>query len=337
MTPVDKSRVVKEIAIDEGFDLVGIASSKSLDDAAQNIQEYVERGNHASMQWLARNPHQRSDPRYLLPECKSIIALAVNYYLSNNPLNISPKPLIGGRIAKYAQLPDYHKTIFKKLKSIKNKLSQALLNDAHYGNDKPSFKLCVDSSSLMEKPWAQEAGIGFIGKNTCLINSQRGSWFLLGIILTNIELEPDHPQVNHCGTCNRCIDACPTNALNEHGQMDARRCISYQTIENRNNFDSPIKNSLNEWLLGCDICQIVCPYNIKFQRASSDQNLLGEPILEEYIDINRILSIKDEEEFKSIFGSQFVLRRPGLNHLRHTVKNNIAYFHQISEKPESLA
>jgi len=202
------------------------------------------------MDYLRRHLDAKRDPRSLLPSCQSIIAVGLNY---NQPNPISAnRP----RIARYALGRDYHKVIRGKLKRLGEWLGQEHANVEQ--------RICVDSAPLMERDFALLTGLGWYGKNTMLINSQRGSWFLLGFLLTNLSIDSDTPAIGNCGKCRACIDACPTGAIvHEDGrwQVDARRCISYLTIEHRGEIEGGLQARMGGWTFGCDICQEVCPFN----------------------------------------------------------------------------
>jgi epoxyqueuosine reductase len=229
---------LKTHALMLGFDAVGVCAVAP-PPHYEAYQDWLANDRHASMKYL--ESRLRSDPRNLLPGANSIIAVALNYNQAN--------PLVPGqpRIARYALGRDYHKVLRSKLKKL-----VALL-------PKSASRICVDSAPILEREFAHLAGLGWFGKNTCLIDSRRGSWFFIGLVLTTLEIEPDSPALGGCGTCTKCVDACPTGAIvfEGHWQVDARRCISYQTIEH----PGPHTVSTHGWTFGCDICQEVCPFN----------------------------------------------------------------------------
>lgn len=247
--PGELTRFVLDQAKNLGFELAGVCEATP-SRTLPAFMQWLEEGHHADMGYLERSLHLRSDPAGLLPGVQSIVAVGLNYH-QNNP-RLAGEP----RIAQYALGRDYHKTIRAKLRRLSTVL-QAQCSDAE-------VRVCVDSAPILEREYAHRAGLGWFGKNTCLINSQRGSWFLIGLLLTTVRLRPTEPAVGGCGTCRQCIDACPTGAivhLDERWQVDARQCLSYHTIENRSDIPAEIQSRTDGWTFGCDICQEVCPFN----------------------------------------------------------------------------
>ena len=241
-----------------GFHQVGIAAVESSTDyqqATQHLQNWLTLGYHADMAWMA-NP-KRQDIQSLMPEARSIICLALNYY---TPHQHSDHPE-DGKISRYGWGRDYHKVLGQKLKALSHWLQQQDTNViARYS---------VDTAPIQDKFWAQQAGIGWIAKNGNVITRKYGSWVFLGEILTNLELKPDKPHTQHCGTCTRCLDACPTGAIAKPFVVDANRCIAYHTIENRADSLPPqIAAKLSGWVAGCDICQDICPWNQRFAQET---------------------------------------------------------------------
>ncbi|WP_330204721.1 tRNA epoxyqueuosine(34) reductase QueG [Cyanobacterium sp. Dongsha4] len=253
------SEQIKEKALEIGFHRVGIVDVNENKDKQQEnqkrLQKWLNNGYHAQMEWMD-NP-RRKDITLCWQEVKSIICLALNYY---TPHQHSDNPEIG-KISRYGWGRDYHRIITKKLKIL-----------AHWLTEKdPSAKVkyYVDTGPIQDKFWAQQAGIGWIAKNANVITREYGSWVFLGEILTNLPLEADNPHTNHCGTCTRCLSACPTNAITEPFVVDANRCIAYHTIENRSpQLPDEIAKNLNGWVAGCDICQDVCPWNQSFAQET---------------------------------------------------------------------
>jgi epoxyqueuosine reductase len=246
---------LKRRARDEGFDAVGVARAEALDRDAAALAAWLREGRHASMAWMAREPDKRSDPRRLLPECRSVVVLAMNYWVGSGP---GVSDAATARVARYAWGRDYHRVIGRKLKNLTKWLEETTESPAR------SF---VDTAPILERAWAERAGIGWIGKNANLLNRELGSWLLLGEILTVAELEPDPgPHADHCGSCTACIDACPTSAIVEDGAVDSNLCISYWTIEHRGTVPVARRPGIGEWIFGCDVCQEVCPWNKSFAR-----------------------------------------------------------------------
>lgn len=250
------------------------------------------------MAYMARQPERRSDPSQLLPGAKSVLALIVPYekpQAHGAPSDIPSAPA-PARVARYARGKDYHRTIGKKL--------DAFARYAEAMAPGHPFRTFVDSGPLLERPFAQQAGIGFIGKNTMLITQRHGSWVFLAHVLTTLELEPDAPDPRSCGECRICIDACPTDALAKPYYLDARRCISYWTIEHRGPLPEAQARSNGDWLFGCDICQDVCPHNRGIREAP--------PAFTRGVD--EVLAISNEESFSQTLGSSALARagRTGL-------------------------
>jgi len=235
-------------ALNMGFDKVGIAGAKALPKSSY-LDEWLNKGYHGEMKWMENYLDKRRDVCELVPGAKSVIVVAHNYYTPYQHSNNKSR----GKISRYAWGEDYHKIIKKRLKKL-------LLEIKQY-DPEIEGRLFVDTAPIQEKLWAQKAGIGWQGKNTNVISMNLGSWFFLGELVINRELIYDEPGKNHCGKCNACINACPTQALEPY-RLDARKCISCLTIELRNKpIPSEFSSNLNNWIFGCDICQDVCPWN----------------------------------------------------------------------------
>ena len=255
---------IKEKALELGFHGVGIASVDSQDSAVSHLKSWLERGYQADMDWMT-NP-KRQDIKTLWPEVRSLIGLALNYY---TPQQHSQEQN-HGKISRYAWGRDYHKVLSKKLKA----LSQWLESQG----EQIQTRYYVDTGPVQDKVWAQRAGIGWIAKNGNLITRNYGSWVFLGEILTNLPLEPDRPHSAHCGTCSRCLSACPTQAIVSPSVVDANRCIAYHTIENRAvTLPTEIAKNLQGWVAGCDICQDVCPWNQRFAQVTDVEDFQPRP------------------------------------------------------------
>jgi epoxyqueuosine reductase len=235
-----------------GFALAGVTTPEPPPHWSV-FQNWLDMGRHASMNYLADS--RRADPRLVLPECKSILVLAMRYSSPQTAPRHSEQPLLSGRVASYAWGRDYHLVIPKKLKLL------ATFIEREAGAPVP-HRGYTDTGPLLERDLAQRAGLGWIGKNTCLINPQLGSYFFLAELLLGIELEPDQPfTADRCGTCHRCIDSCPTGCILPDRTLDARRCISYLTIENKGEITPDLRPLMGNWVFGCDVCQMVCPWN----------------------------------------------------------------------------
>ena len=262
-----QSSEIKSQAHEIGFHQVGIAkvdedqnnAPSDQAQAAQHLQNWLKLGYQADMEWMA-SP-KRADIKKLMPSARSVISLALNYY---TPHQHSEDPE-DGKISRYGWGRDYHKVMGKKLKAL-SKWIEAQSEDI-------VTRHCVDTAPIQDKFWAQQSGIGWIAKNGNVISTQYGSWLFLGEIITNLDLTPDRPHSMHCGTCTRCLDACPTQAITQPFVVDANRCIAYHTIENRADQLPPeIANNLSGWVAGCDICQDVCPWNNRFAKETDIQD-----------------------------------------------------------------
>lgn len=240
---------IKTAARELGFDLVGICGVDTPESVAF-AEEWVRQGLHGTMHFMARSLALRADANQVLPGAKSALVVGLNYFQPNAPTPGMP------RIAKYALGRDYHRVIRTKLNALGKKI-EALAPGS-------TCRACVDSAPIFEREFAVRAGLGWLGKNSCLINTKRGSWFFLGVLLTTAELTPDARGEGGCGTCRVCIDACPTGAivqLNGRWTVESRRCISYLTIEHRGDIEPELVEKMGDWTFGCDICQDVCPFN----------------------------------------------------------------------------
>jgi epoxyqueuosine reductase len=276
-----------------GFELVGIAPAQP-PPHAESFLHWLAQGYAGAMEYLERTAHLRINPAELLPDARSAVVVGLNYA----PAEL---PDTDYRIARYALGDDYHQVIRAKLETLLSAI-QAVAPEAQ-------GRICVDSAPVLERDLAWLAGLGWYGKNTCLINTHRGSYFFLGVLLLTLELEYDTPAEGGCGTCRLCLDACPTGALTEPYTLDARKCISYLTIELRDSIPESYRAPMGEWLFGCDICQEVCPFN----RPRAHQPLRAQPTQEPRLKprplprLHDILTM-DESQFADRFRSSAIKR-----------------------------
>lgn len=252
------ARAIKQEARALGFDAVGIArvdTTPALQSAlAGRLAQWLQRGFQATMAWMERTPEKRADPRLVLPGCRSIIVVGINYFTGHRA---DERPG-HGRIARYAWGKDYHEVLGEKLKRLEARIA-ACAPDT-------TTRAYVDTGPIMEKAWAEQAGLGWIGKHSNLVSAEHGSWLLLGEILTTLELEADEPATDLCGSCTLCVQACPTQAIAEPYVVDANRCISYLTIELRGDtaaVPDELQRRMGNHIFGCDDCLDVCPFNLR--------------------------------------------------------------------------
>ena len=257
---------IRTKAAELGFAACGFARADTADGAGLELKRWLEAGHHGTMGWMEARAHHRVSPVALWPEAKSAIALGMSYAPATDPLALAERPDLA-RISVYAQGGDYHKTVKKALKA----LARFIVDEA------PSeLKVFVDTAPVMEKPLAQAAGIGWQGKHTNVVSREHGSWLFLGVILTSLELEPDAPldHGEHCGSCTRCLAACPTNAFLGPHRIDARRCISYLTIEHDGPIPPEFRAAMGNRIYGCDDCLAVCPWNRFADAAAANRAFL---------------------------------------------------------------
>jgi epoxyqueuosine reductase len=278
-----------------GFDCIGVTDPDAIAQAGEYFREFLEAGAHGDMDWLAANPERRMDPQALWPGVRSIIMLGVNYGPDENPLAMLEKRSHGA-ISVYAQGDDYHDVIKKRLKALARWFA---------AESSEELKVFVDTAAVMEKPLAQAAGLGWQGKHTNLVSREFGSWLFLGAIYTAAELPRDEPDSDHCGSCNACQEICPTAAFPAPYKLDARRCISYLTIENKGPIPHEFRKAIGNRIYGCDDCLAVCPWN-KFAQEGREAKLaaraeLRAPPLSE-------LARLDDAAFRALFAKSPVKR-----------------------------
>ena len=252
---------IKAKALEIGFSKVGIARAEPHAKDAERLKEWLHRGYQASMKWMGQNTEKRVDPRNIVTGARSIISVAANYFT-----NVEHQPKPGeGKVSRYAWGDDYHILITARIQ----KLFECIKQLAPESNG----RYYVDTGPVMDKVWAERAGLGWRGKHTNLITKDFGSWVFLGEIISTLELDYDAPMEDFCGSCTACIDACPTDAIAEAYVVDSNKCISYLTIEHRGPIEPSLAPRFDNWVYGCDICQDVCPWN-KFQQPTHDKEFL---------------------------------------------------------------
>ena len=257
---------IRAKAAELGFVACGFARADAADGAGLELRRWLDVGHQGSMGWMEERAHHRVSPLALWPDARSAIALGMSYAPASDPLALGERPELG-RISVYAQGGDYHKTVKKALKALARFIVDAAPSE---------LKVFVDTAPVMEKPLAQVAGIGWQGKHTNLVSREHGSWLFLGVILTSLELEPDAPADDgrHCGTCTRCLDSCPTQAFVGPHRIDARRCISYLTIEHDGAIPTELRAAMGNRIYGCDDCLAVCPWNRFADAAAANRAFL---------------------------------------------------------------
>jgi epoxyqueuosine reductase len=296
---------IRARAAEEGFDALGFAAARPPAGAAAALGEFLESGFHGDMVWMRTTAERRADPRKLWEGAKSVIALGVSYAPGTDPLNALMRRS-RGTISAYAQGDDYHDVIKKKLKRLAAWIARSYAAEV---------KVFVDTAPVMEKPLSHLAGLGWQGKHTNLVSRQFGSWLFLGSIFTNIDLDPDEPETDHCGTCRNCLDVCPTKAFPAPYRLDARRCISYLTIEYKGHIAREFRDKMGNRIYGCDDCLAVCPWN-KFaglarETAFHPREELTSPLLAD-------LALLDDAGFRALFRKSPV-KRIGRDHFVRNV------------------
>ena len=295
LSPAEIKTALAREAATLGFDCIGVTDPDAIGNAGQHFREYLEAGSHGDMDWLAANPERRMHPRALWPGVRSIIMLGFNYGPDEDPL-LALQKRTRGTISAYAQGDDYHDVIKKRLKALARWLA------ATTGDE---VKVFIDTAAVMEKPLAQAAGLGWQGKHTNLVSREFGSWLFLGAIFSATDLPRDEPDIDHCGTCTACQEICPTAAFPAPYKLDARRCISYLTIENKGPIPREFRKAIGNRIYGCDDCLAVCPWN-KFAQQGRETKLaaraeLRGPSLAE-------LARLDDAAFRALFSKSPVKR-----------------------------
>ncbi len=282
----ENTRFVKQMAVSHGFSFCGIAKAEQLDDDARRLEKWLSKGMHGTMQYMENYFDLRINPSLLVPGAKSVITLLMNYYPAEQQKNDAPK------ISKYAYGNDYHEVIKEKLHQLLASMKEKIGEITGRG--------FVDSAPVLERAWAQKTGLGWIGKNGNLINKQQGSFFFIATLITDLELDYDDPFAkDFCGSCNKCVEACPTDAILPGKVIDGSKCISYYTIELKDALiPADMKGKFQNWMFGCDICQDVCPWN-RFAKTTTENKFT--PIPEILNLTTKEWEMMSEENFKKIF------------------------------------
>jgi epoxyqueuosine reductase len=289
-------KITNEIVIKKakqiGFDLVGFSKAEELAEECSNLEKWLEMKYHGEMDYMHRNFEKRKDVSQIFPDAKTIISLGMNYYSDEQYSHQKDK----GKISRYAWGKDYHLVIWGKLGELENQLKEI----------DPEFesKSYVDTGPVMDKAWAVRSGLGWLGKHTNVINTEMGSWFFIANLITNYEFESSSVVTDHCGSCTACIDACPTNAIVGEYILDSTKCISYLTIENKGEIPEDLKGKFDNWIFGCDICQDVCPWNIKFSEVTRNIDFLPK---NKELEISEVVNM-NEDEFRLRFAESPVKR-----------------------------
>jgi epoxyqueuosine reductase len=304
MTARDLTEIIKREALAIGFTKVGVTSAEPFNEDADRFSAWVAEGAHGMMKWLERDHDKRRDARNILPDAKSILSLALNYF---HPEIIPDNS--NHKISRYAWGTDYHEVIPLMLRQLLEKIKEII--------PEAEGKYYCDTGPLLEKAIAERAGVGWRGKHTNLITRERGSWVFLSEIILNIDLAPDTPAEDMCGTCTRCIDACPTDALTPY-QIDSRKCISYLTIELKpqNEIPTELAEKMSGWIYGCDICQDVCPWNRFAEQTAISEFAPRKDILAL---TSESIELMEQDEFSTIFRKS-PIKRTKLAGLKRNVK-----------------
>ncbi len=298
--PLAPPEAIRSAFLREGFSVVRYTSPVLPPDIGARLEHFLSDGRHASMDWMAERVHERSSPHHLWPDAKSAIVVGLNYGPDHNPLE-SLEHTERGLISVYARHRDYHDVMKKKLKALARWMVDTYPDHA--------LKLFVDTAPVMEKPLAQQAGLGWQGKHSNLVSRAFGSWLFLGVMLTTLELPADAPEADHCGGCARCIDICPTRAIVAPYQVDARRCISYLTIEHKGPIPKDLRPLMGNHIYGCDDCLSICPWN-KFAHVTTTPELTPKP--DNHLPLLTELASLDDAAFRARFSGS-PIKRTGRN------------------------
>lgn len=295
MNITERTQRVREEAFRLGFDACGFAKAGRLEQEERRLEEWLNQGRHGTMHWMENHFDKRVDPTKLVPGSKSVVSVAGSYFHPSHKEQMAEDG--NPKIAKYAQGRDYHKVYKKKLKQL-----FAFTKDLLGGL---SGRVFVDSAPVLDKAWAVRSGLGWMGKNSNLLNKDIGSFFFIGEMIVDAEFVYSSQITDHCGTCTRCIDACPTNAIYEPYRVDSNKCISYLTIELKEQIPEEYRDSLGEWMYGCDICQDVCPWNRQAKYSRMDDLAPREKILNHDINFWEELNL---DQYNELFEGSAVRR-----------------------------
>lgn len=303
MTAKEKSLLIKKASASFGFSFCGISKACFLEEEAPRLEQWLKAGMNGKMKYMENYFDKRLDPTLLVDGAKSVITLGYNYFTSKRQTDtLAPK------VSKYAYGQDYHQVLKEKLKLFSAHLKTLIGNF--------EARVFVDSAPVLEKAWAKKSGVGWIGKNSNLITKKQGSYFFLCEIILDLELEPDGPIKDYCGSCTACIDACPTDAIVDARVVDGSKCISYFTIELKDSLPQEMKGKFENWAFGCDICQDVCPWN-RFSKASEEQAFQPSA---KFMDLTATeWEALTEETFKMVFGKS-PLTRVGFKGLKRNLE-----------------
>jgi len=293
-------------ALELGFDACGFAEAMFLDKEARRLESWLKENRHGSMHWMEKHFDKRVNPRKLVHGAKSVISVIASYHFRENLQSEDKNE--GPKIAKYARGRDYHKVFKKKLKQLFT-YAKEIAGDIN-------GRCFVDSAPVLDKAWAEKCGLGWLGKNSNLLNKKFGSFFLIGEIICDLPLTYNSETTDHCGSCTKCIEACPTDAIYEPWRVDSNRCISYLTIELKDKIDERFHGSMENWIFGCDICQDVCPWN-KDALNGTFEDLKPRKVAinsdcDDFLDMNK-------EQFNTFFEGSPV-RRAGYEHFKESVR-----------------
>jgi epoxyqueuosine reductase len=298
------TQIIHDLAAECGFDFCGISKAEELTSDAKHLETWLNKGYHGKMKWMENHFEKRINPTKLVPDSKSIISLLYNYYPETD---FDDQKL---KISKYAYGQDYHYVIKEKLKQFMSLIQDRI--------GQVSGRVFVDSAPVLDRAWAAMSGLGWIGKNSMLITKQKGSFYFIAEIILDLELNPNSPTTDHCGSCRACIDACPTDAIIDNKVIDSNKCISYLTIELKEQIPNSYKDKMEGWVFGCDICQDVCPWN-RFSTPSKEKQFKANPKLKD-LHQNEWVELT-EEVFKEVF-KKSALKRAGYMKLTENILKN---------------